>query len=99
MVICPGEKGKRHCLPNASIMIHRELQLPITALYPVKNLAVSPTQNHPEALPDKLLILPFTQKKFFASASSSQESTNGIVANWGSRRNKGCTASVRAFGV
>jgi ATP-dependent Clp protease protease subunit len=27
-IVCLGEKGKRHCLPNASIMIHREQLLP-----------------------------------------------------------------------
>lgn len=39
--ICrPGEKGKRHCLPNASIMIHREPNLTIAALSLVRLTAV-----------------------------------------------------------
>lgn len=27
LLLAAGEKGQRHCLPNASIMIHRELFL------------------------------------------------------------------------
>lgn len=37
----PGEKGKRHCLPNASIMIHREPNVPIAALSLVRLTAVA----------------------------------------------------------
>jgi hypothetical protein len=93
-IIRTGEKGKRHCLPNASIMIHREL-LSLSPLCPRLNVVVS-SQNHPEVHPVRLLILPFTQRKFYVSVSSSRESTNGIAVCPGSRRYRVCTASVRA---
>jgi hypothetical protein len=91
-----GEKGKRHCLPNASIMIHRELTFPITALSPIETFVVVPSQNRRGAHPDRLLILPFTRRKFYASVSSSRQSTNGIAVRPESRRNRVCTALVRA---
>ncbi|KAF8213762.1 ClpP/crotonase-like domain-containing protein [Mycena galopus ATCC 62051] len=33
LLLSAGEKGKRHCLPNASIMIHRKLILPMSISY------------------------------------------------------------------
>lgn len=59
----------------------------------------SSSQNHPGARPDRLLILPFTRRKFYASVSSSRVSTNGIALRPESRRYRVCTASVRIIGV
>ena len=36
LLLAAGEKGKRHCLPNASIMIHRTSH-PIRSLHPSSN--------------------------------------------------------------
>ena len=59
----------------------------------------SSSQNHPGVRPDRLLILPFTRRKFYESVSSSRESTNGIALRPESRRYRVCTASVRVVGV
>ena len=69
LLLAAGEKGKRHALPNSSIMIHRTSPSFRPVEYRSHVLSSLPTlygQNHPVARLARLLTLPSTPGRFCA---------------------------------
>lgn len=75
-----GEKGKRHCLPHASIMIHRTWSVCPDPRCDFEQFV----QSHREGPQAKHLISLSTPRRFFASVAFSRTSIKTIAVNPGS---------------
>lgn len=76
LLLAAGEKGKRHALPNSSIMIHRAFHLfsfRLTYLTTLQNHRVAHLARHPTS--------PSTHTKFCACAKCSRGSTNNTAGS------------------